>query len=144
MGIFRAGALIAACCAMPGALAARCAPFDLSADIADVPYVVFGEVTRSNGAGLTGNCAASACTHSFDVRIEEVLKGEVTAPTLSISFDFMEQRPEMPLFAPGDRFVFALGEAGAEGEATLYGTTCGRAGADAARLDAVRQAAGGS
>lgn len=121
---------------LPGIAVGRCAPFDLLESFADVPYVLLGVVTYSNKEELLAQgCDPEVCTHRFSIEVKQVLKGDVKDSELHFSYDFVQQRPEIALFAVGDEYIFALSEVTEGGMASLLGTTCGRAGISADRID---------
>lgn len=127
-----------------GQALARCAPFDFYASLGRIPVVVHGRVVQSNQAELAGAACGGprVCRHRFEVDVDEVLKGRSAHKRLRFEHDYVPQRPEIALFAPGDDYVFAVRRVGADGRAALYGTTCGRAGVGAKDLGKVRQALG--
>lgn len=127
---------------LAGPALARCAPFDFLASLGRIPLVVHGRVVQSNKAELAAAACGGprVCRHRFEVDVAEVLKGPAPPARLHFEHDYVPQRPEIALFAPGDDYVFAVGRVGADGRAALYGTTCGRAGVGAKELDKVRQA----
>lgn len=134
-------ALLVCAALLPVLAHARCAPFDLLKSSAQVPYIVHGKVTQSNKAEVSAAaCNPKACRHHFTVQVISVLKGRIDSTALQVQYDYLNQRENMVLFADGDEFVFALRKVGADGQATLLGTTCGRAGVGVQQLDTLRQA----
>jgi hypothetical protein len=126
---------------LPGLAAGRCLPFKLPEQIGKVPFVVHGTVSRSNQASLNADlCRDQACTHQFSVDVVEALKGRVTRRSLHVQYPYAPQREEIALFSEGQAFIFAISRIGPDGLATLYGTSCGRAGLPVQALDDVRRA----
>jgi hypothetical protein len=125
----------------PDAALARCAPFKFFDSVNKIPFVVHARVVESNQQSLLGpQCNPARCRHRFSADVVEVLKGRTAATRLQFEYDYARQRPEIALFAPGDDYVFAVSSIGAGGEATLFGTTCGRPGLDVQYLDQVKRA----
>jgi hypothetical protein len=126
---------------LPDAAMARCAPFDFFQSLGKIPFVVHGRVIQSNKDSLlSAQCNAVPCRHTFSADVVEVVKGRTAATRLEFQYDYVGQRPEIAVFAPGEDFVFALSRIGAGGQATLVGTTCGRPGLEIRYLDQVKRA----
>jgi hypothetical protein len=126
---------------IPAIAPARCLPFDLLESIGTIPYIVHGTVTRSNQADLaSAQCGPEVCEHRFDIDVREILKGQTGQSKLHVNYDYVPQRPNISLFSDGDEYVFAIRAIAEDGKATLLGTTCGRSGLAATRLDAVKKA----
>jgi hypothetical protein len=126
---------------VPGTALARCAPFDFIKSIDRIPVIVHGKVARSNKDELlAAKCSPQACQHRFAIEVVKVLKGKAVPATLDIRYDFVEQRPEIALFATGEQYIFALRKVAADGTASLLGTTCGRAGLSVDNLEKVKGA----
>jgi hypothetical protein len=127
----------------PDAAMARCAPFNFLASVNQIPYVVHARVIQSNKDSLlSAQCNAAACRHRFTADVREVLKGKTAETRLQFEYDYVGQRPNIALFAPGQDYVFAVSRITPGGQATLVGTTCGRSGLDVENLDKVRRALG--
>jgi hypothetical protein len=125
---------------VPDAAFARCAPFDFFASINQIPFVVHARVVQSNkDSVLSAQCGAAPCRHRFTADVVEVLKGKTAETRLQFDYDYAGQRPNIALFAPGEDHVFAVSRIGAGGQATLFGTTCGRSGLDVKYLDRIRR-----
>jgi hypothetical protein len=126
---------------IPCTVAARCAPFDFIESIDEIPLIIHGTVTESNKADLLASrCNPEVCKHRFNVRVLEILKGDGVDKNLRFQYDFVVQRPEIALFSEGEEFIFAVREVTANGQATLFGNTCGRAGVGIEYLDKVKEA----
>lgn len=139
----RVSTLVLCIMLVPGSAMARCAPFNLVAAIDKVPFIVHGKVMRSNKEQvLSASCNPKACKHRLTVDVIELVKGKSMVTTLQFEYDYVPQRPEIILFAAGDEYVFAVGKIAVDGRATLFGTSCGRSGVEAAELDRVKRAAG--
>lgn len=124
----KCAALAALFVALPGAALARCAPFDLLTQMETVPIIIHGQVTRSNGTELSTATCSPECTHNFEVEVWEVLKGDANITNITVEYAYVPQRPAIDLFVTGDEWVFAISGITADGQATLFGTSCGRSG----------------
>jgi len=134
-----------ACLALPGGAAARCVPFNLLEDVGEVPVVILGRVTSSNADTLgDGRCLTVACTYTAQIEVIEVLKGEVAQKSVSMSYEYLDQRPEITVYPAGTTVIFALASVSEAGVAAPYGTTCGRSGMALDALDQVRGAIAGA
>ena len=128
---------------VPAPAWARCIPFDLLDSVGRIPLLVHGKVSGSNKADIVAaRCMPEVCRHRFDISVIATLKGNITADTLHVSYDYVQQRPEIALFSDGDDYVFALSKVAADGQATLLGTTCGRSGLGAESIDRLLKALG--
>jgi hypothetical protein len=123
---------------VPEAAFARCAPFDFFASVNQIPFVVHARVVQSNKDSLL-SAPCNPCRHRFTADVVEVLKGKTAETRLQFDYDYAGQRPNIALFAPGEDHVFAVSRIGAGGQATLFGTTCGRSGLDVKYLDRIRR-----
>ena len=133
--------LMALLCLLPDAALARCAPFNFFQSVGKIPFVVHGRVTQSNKENLlSAQCGPTVCRYQFSADVVEALKGRTAETRLQFQYDYVGQRPEIAVFAEGQEFIFAVSKISAGGQATLFGTTCGRAGLDIKDLDKVRRA----
>jgi hypothetical protein len=123
---------------VPEAAMARCAPFSFFASVGKIPFVVHARVIQSNKDSLSAQCG-TPCRHRFTADVVEVLKGRTAETRLQFEYDYVGQRPNIALFAPGEDFVFAVNRIAPGGQATLLGTTCGRAGLEVRYLDQIRR-----
>lgn len=127
----------------PGSAAARCLPFNFFESIFEIPFIVHGKVIHSNGDGLvSANCGVDICKHRFSIQVIEVLKGKTEEQTLQVSYDFVNQRPNISLFSFGQEYIFAVRKISKDGKATLLGNTCGRSGLSIDYLDKVKKVLG--
>jgi hypothetical protein len=126
---------------LPDAATARCVPFDFFDALEEIPIVVHGLVTDSDKERLlSAQCNPAPCRHQFSVDVVEVLKGETTEPKLEFQHEYVAQRPEIAIFDEGEEYVFAVSAIRANGQAELFGTTCGRSGVGTEYLGKVKQA----
>jgi hypothetical protein len=126
---------------VPDAAMARCAPFSFFASVNTIPFVVQARVVQSNKDSLlSAQCSPTVCRHRFTADVVEVLKGKTAETRLQFDYDYVGQRPNIALFAPGEDYVFAVSRITAGGQATLLGTTCGRSGLDVKYLDQIKRA----
>jgi hypothetical protein len=125
---------------LPDAALARCAPFNFFESVNKIPFVVHGRVTQSNKESvLSGQCGPALCRHRFSVDVVEVLKGKTAETRLQFQYDYVGQRPNIAVFAEGEEYVLAVRRIGVGGQATLFGTTCGRAGLEIKDLDKIKR-----
>lgn len=126
---------------IPGTLMARCLPFDFFESIDEIPFILHGKVTQSNKAELvSAQCGPEVCRHHFTINVLEVLKGNTSETELQFLYGFVQQRPNILLFAEGDEFVFAVEQITSDGKATLLGNTCGRSGLGVEYIDKIKEA----
>lgn len=126
---------------MPGTATARCEPFNFLQSVNKIPFIIHGKVTWSNkGDILAAQCNPDVCEHRFHIEVIEVLKGNTTKQTLHVNYRFVQQRPNIILFSEGDDYIFAISRVTDEGQAILFGTTCGRSGLGAEYIDRVKKA----
>lgn len=127
--------------AVPTVATARCEPFDFFESISEIPFIVFGKVTSSNKQDiLSAPCYTDPCRHEFVIKVIEVLKGNILDQELHINYSFVQQRPNIVLFAEGDDYLFAISNVAPGGQAILFGTTCGRSGLPVEYLQRTRDA----
>lgn len=125
----------------PGTVMARCVPFDFFESIAKIPVIIHGKVTHSNKEELlSAQCNPEVCKHQFDIDVIETLKGNISGRKLQFQYDFVNQRPNIILFAEGDEYIFAISKVTSDGKATLFGNTCGRSGLGIEYLDKIKTA----
>ena len=125
---------------VPDAAMARCAPFSFFASVGKIPFVVHARVSQSNKDSLlAAQCDPTVCRHRFTADVVEVLKGKTAETRLQFEYDYVGQRPNIALFAPGEDFVFAVNRIAPGGHATLLGTTCGRSGLEVRYLDQIKR-----
>ena len=126
---------------LPDAAMARCAPFNFFESVKKIPYVVHGRVIQSNKESLlAAQCSPELCRHRFSVDVVGVIKGKTAETQLQFQYDYVGQRPEIAVFAEGEEYVFAVSNIRAGGQATLFGTTCGRSGLGIKDLDKIKRA----
>ena len=125
---------------LPDAAMARCAPFNFFNSVNKIPYVVHGRVAQSNKESLlAAQCSPVVCRHRFSVDVVEVIKGKTAETKLQFQYDYVDQRPEIAVFAEGEEYLFAVSNIRAGGQATLSGTTCGRSGLEIKYLDKIKR-----
>ena len=126
---------------LPDAAVARCAPFNFFQSVNKIPFVVHGRVTQSNKESvLSGQCAPALCRHRLTADVVEVLKGKTAETRLHFQYDYVGQRPNIAVFAEGEDYVFAISTISAGGQATLFGTSCGRSGLEIKDLGKIKRA----
>lgn len=125
---------------LPAPVMARCVPFNFFDSLNSIPFIVHGRVTQSNRQDLlSAQCRSAPCQHMFSVEVIETLKGNVSERRLSFVYNYANQRPEVMLFAEGAEYVFAVSRIRPNGQATIYGSTCGRPGTEITNLDRLRR-----
>jgi hypothetical protein len=126
---------------IPSTAMARCAPFDFFKSIDSIPFIIHGKVTQSNKEDLLSRqCNPEVCEHQFVIQVIQVLKGDTNEKELVFKYDFVNQRPGIILFSERTEYVFAVSNVTTDGQATLFGNTCGRSGLSTAYLDEIKKA----